>query len=100
MGNIKIALTEKRKTECDISIFPKEYYDISELCGFQDIHAVRNHAYRVLEPYTGQQVDIILNGGMSIEILCVVQVAAKLNITLCVLALYNCLICGHGITYS
>ena len=85
MENIKIALTEKRKTECNISIFPKDYYDIPELSSFQDISVVRNHVYKVLEPYAGKQVDIILNGGMLIEILCVIQVATKLNISLCVL---------------
>lgn len=85
MGNIKIALTEKRKTECDNSIFPKDYYDIPEVNEFQNIFAVRNYAYKVLESYAGQQVDVILNGGLSIEILCVIQVAAKLGISLCVL---------------
>lgn len=76
----RLALTEKRRIDCDGYIFPAEYYDIPGLEDFQDLRSVKDMAFGKLKEYGGQHIDIYLNGGMSIEILAVIQAAAKLDI--------------------
>lgn len=75
-----LALTEKRRMDCDEAIFPAEYYDIPGLTDFQDLRAVRDRAFEKLKKYEGESVDVYLNGGMSIEVLAVIQAAARLDI--------------------
>ena len=75
-----LALTEKRRIPCDGYIFPSEYYEIPGILHFQDLEAVRNYAFEKLKKYQGEPIDIYLNGGMSIEVLTVIQAAVKLDI--------------------
>ena len=78
----KLALTNRRKMDVDGYIFPEDYYDIPELTGFQDVGAVERYAERKLSNHAGQEVDLYLNGGMSIEMLACVKASAKLAISL------------------
>ncbi len=82
---VYLALTEMRRIACDGYIFPEDYYDIPGVEDFQDLKAVKQYSLKKLERYRGEKVDVCLNGGMTVEILTMIQAAAELDIelTLC-----------------
>lgn len=80
MKTVKLALTEKRKMNCDAYIFPEEYFDIPGVEEFSDLDAVVQHAAEALEPYENQDVELYVNGGLTSEVLAVIQAAADKNI--------------------
>ena len=82
---VRLALTEKRRMNVEGYIFPEDYYDIPGLKNFQDTNAVMRYAERKLTVYAGEDVDLYLNGGMSIETLACVQAAGRLHIHLNIL---------------
>lgn len=79
---MRLALTERRKMECDGYLFPSDYYDIPGVEEFQDLEAVREYACEKLSPYRGEAVDLYLNGGLTIETLTAIWAARKLDISL------------------
>ena len=82
MGEIELALTEKRKIRGLKSIFPEDYFDIPGVESYQDIDAVKKYARERLKEYQGKSADIYVNGGMAIETLSVLQEAGKLDISM------------------
>ena len=82
---VRLALTEKRRMDVDGYIFPADYYDIPALKDFQDTDAVMRHAENKLSIYVGGEVNLYLNGGMSIETLACVLAAGRLHIQLNIL---------------
>ncbi len=78
----RLALTERRRMDCDGYLFPADYYEIPDVEEFQDIEAVRNHAFEKLKSYEKEPVDLYLNGGLSVEVLVAIQAAARLDIRL------------------
>lgn len=78
----KIALTMLRRMECDGYIFPADYYEIPGVKKFTDIEYARAYAAEQLSSYAGETIDLYVNGGLSIELLVVLQEAARLEITL------------------
>lgn len=82
MERIKLSLTEKRKIENTFSIFPEDYFDIEGLRSFDDIQAVKNHAFERLKLFRDRAADLYINGGMIIETLAAVQAAVRLGMDL------------------
>lgn len=82
---VKLALTERRRLECDAYIFPEEYYDIPGVEEFSDLEVVKSYVRKKLEPYAAQSAAIYLNGGLSIELLSCLQIAAELDMNIVVL---------------
>lgn len=68
--------------ECDGYIFPSEFYDIPGVLTFQDVGVVEQYVCEKLCPYQGEKVKVYINGGLAVEILCVIQASARLNIDL------------------
>lgn len=79
---VYLALTKMRRIECDGYIFPEDYYDIPGVNDFQDLKAVKEYSLKKLECFRGEKVDVCLNGGMTVEILAMIQAAAELKIEL------------------
>ena len=63
----RLALTERRKMDCDGYLFPADYYEIPGVEEFQNVEAVRNHAFEKLKSCEKGLVDLYLNGGLSVE---------------------------------
>lgn len=82
MDRKMMALTNKRKIENAEFIFPEQLEEIPGICGFQDIKAICRHAKAQMEPYREGEVDLIVNGGLTMEVLAVLQAAAMLHISL------------------
>ena len=78
----RLALTERRRMDCDGYLFPADYYEIPGVEEFQDVEAVRIHALEKLKSCEKKLVDLYLNGGLSIEVLAAIQAAARLDIRL------------------
>lgn len=78
----RLALTERRRMDCDGYLFPADYYEIPGVEEFQNVEAVRNHAFEKLKSCEKGLVDLYLNGGLSVEVLAVIQAAARLDIRL------------------
>lgn len=89
MKIIQLALSEKRKMQCESYIFPENYFDISGVEEFGDFNAVKVYAVEKMSPYANQNVDIYVNSGMSVLALAALQAGISLNTHLRMLN-YDC----------
>lgn len=89
MEIIQLALSEKRKMQCDSYIFPENYFDIPGAEEFGDFNAVNTYTVKKMSSYANQNADIYVNSGMSVLALAALKAGVFLNIHLRMLH-YDC----------
>lgn len=78
---MKIGLSQYRKIDCDSYIFPSNIYEIEGIKRYSDLEAIQKFAINKLKLFKNEQIDIYLNTKLSTELLCVIQAAVKLGIS-------------------